>query len=192
MGREGCVLCVCAAGSLAGLQKSQNQWGLGLWKVSSFMKLNPKLSEAEENTPWCMNIAYVMGLSFFEVELPQMQGHKNSTKPQSYSAWGLQWIRRAEELAFSLKVKMIELISGTISRVTSKFYISYKRWRSPYAIPAMSNQRGKQAWPLASSSPHLFRSSKPSQTVRNCMSVLDAMHFLSSGTSCKHEIVHRK
>lgn len=47
------------------------------------MKLNPKLREAEENPPWCMNIACVMGLHFFEEQLPQMQRHKNFTKPQS-------------------------------------------------------------------------------------------------------------
>lgn len=50
------------------------------------MKLNPKLSEAEENPPWYMNIACVMGLSSLEEQLPQMQGHMNSTKPQSCSA----------------------------------------------------------------------------------------------------------
>jgi len=50
------------------------------------MKLDPKLSEAEEISPLCINIACVMGLSFFEEQSSQMQRHKNSTKPQSCSA----------------------------------------------------------------------------------------------------------
>lgn len=29
------------------------------------MKLDPELSEAEENPSWCMNVAYVMELSLF-------------------------------------------------------------------------------------------------------------------------------
>lgn len=93
-----------------------------------------------------MNIACVMGLPFFEEQLPQM--HKNSTKPQSYSALGLQWIRGEEGAASSLKVSVIKLISGSISQVTSKVYTKLqemKKTRSLYAIPAMSNQRGKQA-----------------------------------------------
>lgn len=95
-----------------------------------------------------MNIACVMGLPFSEERLPQIWGHKNSTKPQFYSALGLQWIRGEEGAASSFKVNMIELISGSISQVTSKVYTKLqemKKIRSPYAIPAMSNQRGQQA-----------------------------------------------
>lgn len=54
--------------------------------------------------------------------------------------------KRKEGAAFSLKMNMIELISVSISLVTSKVYTKLqemKKIRSPYAIPSMSNQRGK-------------------------------------------------
>lgn len=67
------------------------------------MKLDPKLSEAEENLPRCMNIACVMGLSLSEAQLSQMQRHNNSTKPQPCSAWGLRRRRGRKEVLFLSK-----------------------------------------------------------------------------------------